>query len=313
MGKIIEAQEILKAMGLPSQQQNEMSALTLLALCEIKEDDSWTNASRGSKRLTKDIMAFVNENYKNDSPYAPNTRETFRRQVLHQFVQAGIVNYNPDIPDLPVNSPKAHYALTEEALDVIKAYGTSEWDSKIQQFSIETPFLRNRYAEERDMYKIPLIVEGKEYLLSPGAHNELQAAVITEFAPRFAAGGRLLYFGDTEDKNLHIETEILNELELPITEHSKLPDIIIYDSRREWLFLIEVVTSHGPISAKRLIELEDFTKDCPCGIVYVTAFPDNKEFRKHSGNIAWETEVWLANAPDHMIHFNGDRFIGPRK
>lgn len=289
-----------------------MSALTLLALCNIREDDYWKDATRDSKRITKDIMSFVNENYKKDSQYAPNTRETFRRQVLHQFVQAGIVNYNPDIPDLPVNSPKAHYALTEETLEVIKAYGTSEWDSKIQQYNA-TSFLRNRYAEEREMHRIPLMVEGKEYQLSPGAHNALQAAVISEFAPRFAHGGKLLYLGDTEDKDLHIEKEILDKLKLHVSEHSKLPDIIIYDSEREWLFLIEAVTSHGPISAKRLIELEDFTKDCPCGIVYVTAFPDNKEFRKHSADIAWETEVWLANAPDHMIHFNGDRFIGPRK
>lgn len=312
MGKISEAQEILKNLGLPIPQQNEMSALTLLALCNIREDDYWKDATRDSKRITKDIMSFVNENYKKDSQYAPNTRETFRRQVLHQFVQAGIVNYNPDIPDLPVNSPKAHYALTEETLEVIKAYGTSEWDSKIQQYNA-TSFLRNRYAEEREMHRIPLMVEGKEYQLSPGAHNALQAAVISEFAPRFAHGGKLLYLGDTEDKDLHIEKEILDKLKLHVSEHSKLPDIIIYDSEREWLFLIEAVTSHGPISAKRLIELEDFTKDCPRGIVYVTAFPDNKEFRKHSADIAWETEVWLANAPDHMIHFNGDRFIGPRK
>lgn len=312
MGKISEAQEILKNLGLPIPQQNEMSALTLLALCNIREDDYWKDATRDSKRITKDIMSFVNENYKKDSQYAPNTRETFRRQVLHQFVQAGIVNYNPDIPDLPVNSPKAHYALTEETLEVIKAYGTSEWDSKIQQYNA-TSFSRNRYAEEREMHRIPLMVEGKEYQLSPGAHNALQAAVISEFAPRFAHGGKLLYLGDTEDKDLHIEKEILDKLKLHVSEHSKLPDIIIYDSEREWLFLIEAVTSHGPISAKRLIELEDFTKDCPCGIVYVTAFPDNKEFRKHSADIARETEVWLANAPDHMIHFNGDRFIGPRK
>lgn len=313
MSKITEAQEILKELGLPIPQQNEMSALTLLALCDIKENDAWRNATRSSKRVTKGIMSFVNENYKKDSPYAPNTRETFRRQVLHQFVQAGIVNYNPDIPDLPVNSPKAHYALTEEALDVIKSYGTLDWDSRIQQYSAETIFLRDKYAEERDLYRIPLMIEGKEYLLSPGAHNEVQAAVISEFAPRFAAGGQLLYVGDTEDKDLYIKDDLLNKLKLPITEHSKLPDIILYDNRRDWLFLIEVVTSHGPISAKRLIELEDFAKDCPCGIVYVTAFPDSKEFRKHAGDIAWETEVWLANAPDHMIHFNGDRFIGPRK
>lgn len=313
MSKIAEAQEILKALGLPSAQQNDMSALTLLALCSIKEDIPWAEATRTSQRITKEIMAFVNENYKADAPYAPNTRETFRRQVLHQFIQAGVANYNPDDPTLPVNSPKAHYAITEEALEVAKSYGTKNWDSRTQQFAVEYEILRDRYAAERDMHRIPLVIEGNEYYLSPGAHNEVQAAVVEEFAPRFAPGGKLLYIGDTEDKDLYVNAAGLEALSLPITEHSKLPDIVISDEKRGWLFLVEVATSHGPVSAKRVIELEEFTKNCPFGIVYVTAFPNAREFKKHVDEIAWETEVWLSDTPDHMIHFNGDRFIGPRK
>lgn len=313
MSKIAEAQEILKALGLPSAQQNDMSALTLLALCSIKKDTPWADATRTSQHITKEIMAFVNENYKSDAPYAPNTRETFRRQVLHQFIQAGVANYNPDDPTLPVNSPKAHYAITEEALEVAKSYGTKNWDSRTQQFAVEYEILRDRYAAERDMHRIPLVIEGNEYYLSPGAHNEVQAAVVEEFAPRFAPGGKLLYIGDTEDKDLYVNAAGLEALSLPITEHSKLPDIVISDEKRGWLFLVEVVTSHGPVSAKRVIELEEFTKNCPFGIVYVTAFPNAREFKKHVDEIAWETEVWLSDTPDHMIHFNGDRFIGPRK
>ena len=313
MSKITEAQEILKALGLPAAQQNEMSALVLLALCSIKEDTPWAKAKRASQRITKEIMAFVNDNYKAESPYAPNTRETFRRQVLHQFVQASVVNYNPDDPTLPVNSPKAHYAITPEALTVVQGYGKAEWKNKVEKFAQETTMLREKYAAERDLHRIPLIIEGNEYYLSPGAHNEVQSAVIEEFAPRFAPGGKLLYIGDAEDKDLYVDTAGLEALKLPITEHSKLPDIVISDEKRGWLFLIEVVTSHGPVSAKRVVELEEFTKDCPYGIVYVTAFPNAKEFKKHVDDIAWETEVWLSDTPDHMIHFNGDRFIGPRK
>lgn len=313
MSKIAEAQEILKALGLPSAQQNDMSALTLLALCSIKEDTPWADATRTSLRITKEIMAFVNENYKADAPYAPNTRETFRRQVLHQFIQAGVANYNPDDPSLPVNSPKAHYAITEEALEVAKSYGTKNWDSRTQQFAVEYEILRDRYAAERDMHRIPLVIEENEYYLSPGVHNEVQAAVVEEFAPRFAPGGKLLYIGDTEDKDLYVNAAGLEALSLPITEHSKLPDIVISDEKRGWLFLVEVATSHGPVSAKRVVELEEFTKNCPFGIVYVTAFPNAREFKKHVDEIAWETEVWLSDTPDHMIHFNGDRFIGPRK
>lgn len=242
-----------------------------------------------------------------------NKGQFFTPLPISQFIQAGVVNYNPDDPTLPVNSPKAHYAITNEALEVAQSYDTKEWDSRTQQFAVEYEILRARYAAERDMHRIPLIIEGQEYFLSPGAHNEVQAAVVEEFAPRFAPGGKLLYIGDTEDKDLYINAEELRSLNLPISEHSKLPDIVISDDKRGWLFLIEVVTSHGPVSAKRLIELEEFTQDCPYGIVYVTAFPNAKEFKKHIDDIAWETEVWLSDKPDHMIHFNGDRFIGPRK
>lgn len=268
---------------------------------------------RAPANVSRRRLWLVNDNYKATAPYAPNTRETFRRQVLHQFVQAAVANYNPDNPGLPVNSPKAHYAITEEALAVVKSYGKKDWKKKVEKFIQDTVLLREKYAAERDMYRIPLIVDGNEYYLSPGTHNEVQAAVVKEFAPRFAPGGKLLYIGDTEDKDFYMNAAGLAALNLPITEHSKLPDIVISDEKHGWLFLIEVVTSHGPVSAKRMVELEEFTKSCPYGIVYVTAFPNAKEFKKHIDDIAWETEVWLSDTPDHMIHFNGDRFIGPRK
>ena len=214
MGKISQAQDILKAMGLPAAQQNELSALTLLALCSIKENDDWKDATKKSMRVTKEIMAFVNENYKSDSPYAPNTRETFRRQVLHQFVQAGVASYNPDNPNLPVNSPKAHYALTDEALSVVQAYGTPEWNREVDGFAAAYIVIHKKYSAERDFNRIPLTINGTEYYLSPGEHNEVQAAVVNEFAPRFAPGSKLLYIGDTEDKDLYVDKKGLESLSL---------------------------------------------------------------------------------------------------
>lgn len=312
MNKIDEAQEILKSLGLPAAQQNEMSALTLLALCDIKEDSNWSDATRQSMGVTKGVMTFVNENYKKAQPYAPNTREIFRRHVLHQLVQARVVDYNPYIPDLPVNSPRAHYAISKEALEVIKSYGSAEWNDKLSNFIRSVGKLSEIYDKAREMQMIPVVIEGKEYKLSAGKHNVIQAAVIEEFAPRFSPGAKVLYIGDTAKKDLYVDSKGLEEIGIPLTEHSKLPDIVIYDKDKEWLFLIEVVTSHGPVSPKRVLEIEEFLVNCKIGKVYVTAFPDKAEFRKHVADIAWETEVWIADNPDHMIHFNGDRFIGPR-
>lgn len=204
MSKLEEAQEILKALGLPPAQYNEMAALTFLAVCNIKENDSWANAKRQSLGVTKGIMTFVNENY--GKSYAPNTRETFRRQVLHQFVQARVVDYNPDNPSLPVNSPRAHYALTSEVLEVVKTYKTKNWDKTLKNFIDTVGKLSEVYLKERELIQIPVVLQNGEILkLSAGKHNEVQAAIVEQFASRFANGGTLLYLGDTAKKDLFVD------------------------------------------------------------------------------------------------------------
>ncbi|MEK7829735.1 MAG: restriction endonuclease, partial [Acidobacteriota bacterium] len=154
MPKIEEAQTILKSLGLPPAQQNEMSALTLLALCGLKPGDSWKQAQRCSATITKDIMAFVAREY--GKQYAPNTRETFRRQVLHQFVQAGIADYNPDAPQLPTNSPRAHYAISEAAIAVVKTYGTRNWKAATNKFIAQQGSLLTVYQKNRAAKLVPV-------------------------------------------------------------------------------------------------------------------------------------------------------------
>lgn len=311
MSKIEEAQLILHELGLPTSQQNEISGYTLLALCNVTESDSWSMAFRQSYGVSKGIMSFIVNSY--GKAYAPNTRETVRRQVLHQFVQAGIADYNPDIPDLPVNSPRAHYAISSLALKTIQAFNTPKWSKAVHNFKKESGELKTKYSKDRGMSRVPIsLADGTVLLLSPGKHNKVQAAIIEEFASRFAQGSSLLYLGDTENKDLHIDRAKLESIGIPITEHSKLPDVVIYDESKDWLYLIEAVTSHGPMSSKRIVELEEFLKDCSAGKIYVSAFPDFSEFKKHTSNIAWDTEVWIMDFPEHMIHFNGDRFLGPR-
>lgn len=292
-----------------------MAALTLLALSGIEENSNWSNATKKSLTVSKGIMSFVTENYPQANkgrPYAPNSRETVRRQVLHQFGQARIVDYNPDNPDLPTNSPQAHYALTKDVLQVLKVYGTKEFDKKIGQFIKRNGKLSETYLKDRARRKVPLEYNGLILQLSPGKHNVLQAAIVQEFAPRFAPGASVLYIGDTAKKTLIFDKELIAKLNIPITEHDKLPDVVLYDSKRNWLFLIEAVTSHGPMTPKRIVELQEMLSTCKTPLVYITAFLDFKEFRKHMSDVSWETEIWIMEKPEHMIHFNGDRFMGPR-
>lgn len=311
MTRIEEAKSILRFLGLPQAQQNEISALTLLALCNVGPKNRWSSASRVSMTITKGVMAFIQSKYK--KTYAPNTRETFRRQVLHQFVQAQLVDYNPDDPSLPTNSPRAHYAISEAALSAVRTFGTVRWKKAVAEFALAQGSLVESYRKTRMTHGVPVTLpNGKVVALSPGKHNTLQAEIIEEFAPRFVPGAKLVYLGDTEKKNLVVDEKVAAELSIPITEHDKLPDVVLYDAKRKWLVLVEAVTSHGPMTPKRVHEFRQMFSQCPVQPVFVTAFPDFAEYRKNIKHIAWETEVWIAEIPDHLIHYNGDRFLGPR-
>ena len=310
MSKIDEARDILEQLGLPRAQRNDISCLTLLALTGLSEDDSWKQASNPSRTIHQ-ILGFMRDTYERE--YAENTREVVRRQVIHQFEQARVVDRNPDEPDLPTNSPRTHYGLTDEALNVLRHYNATGWESELNAFRASHGVLLEIYRRRRRMLEIPVRTStGEEIRLSPGRHNRLQAQVVTDFGPRFAPGSTLLYLGDAANKLLHLDREKLYLLGIPLTEHDKMPDVMLYDEGREWLFLVEAVTSHGPVSPKRVAELEVTLKDCAATRLYVSAFPDFQQFKRHVDKIAWETEVWIAEIPDHLIHFNGDKFLDPK-
>ncbi len=309
MDKLDEARDILKQLGLPKAQWNDISCLTLLALAAIAEDNAWSEASNPSRTIHQ-ILGFMKKIYGRE--YAENTREVVRRQVIHQFEQARLVDRNPDNPNLPTNSPRYHYGLTKEVLKVLQLYQTDAWKPELRAFRSRHGALLEVYQRRRRMREIPIrISTGEEIHLSPGSHNQLQALVVSAFGPRFAPGATLLYLGDTARKLLHLDRENLNQLGIPLSEHDKLPDVVLYQEERNWLFLVEAVTSHGPMSPKRVEELESTLKKCVATRLYISAFLDFRQFKRHVENIAWDTEVWIAEIPDHLIHFNGDRFLGP--
>jgi adenine-specific DNA-methyltransferase len=306
-----QAAKILGLLGLPKAQQKEGSALTLLALANLGPKSKWTAVERPLLR-TVDIMEFMRARYGKD--YKPNSRETIRRQTIHQFEQARIADRNPDDPSRSTNSGLTVYQLTEDAARVISAFGTPTFDKAVASFLKRFGSLQEAYLRRRKENKIPLkIADGTTLFLSPGVHNQLQVKIVEEFGPRFAPGANLLYVGDTAEKHVHIEAQMLSKLNVPVTQHDKLPDIILYWPKRNWLFLIEAVTSHGPVSPKRHREIEAMLSHSTADRIYVTVFPDAKIFRKYASEIAWETVVWIADMPDHMIHFNGPKFLGPYK
>lgn len=309
--KIKEAMKVLEALGFPRQQLNERSALTLLSLLNLKPADVWGIASDPLIGITP-MMEFFALHY--GKQYAPNTRETVRRQTVHQFVQAGMVVPNPDMPSRPTNSPKAVYQIEPPALKLLRKFGMPSWSSHLSEYLHKVETLKKLYAGERDMRRIPVnLLNGQEIRLSPGGQNVLVKKIIDDFCPLFTPGGRVIYVGDTETKWAYLDSTALKELGINIEEHGKMPDVVVHHVEKNWLVLIEAVTSHGPVNPKRRQELKKLFAGSKAGIVYVTAFLDRRAMIKHLNDISWETEVWIAETPTHLIHFNGERFLGPYK
>lgn len=307
--RIDEAERILVDLGMPRAQINERSALCLLALLDLHPTTPWTDAAAPLIGITP-IMDWMRVHY--GKVYAPNTRETVRRQTMHQFIAGGICLYNPDDPARPVNSPRAVYQISPEARALLSLYGTPAYTATLAAFVAGKPGLAQQYAKARDMEQVPVVMPGgQKLLLSPGAHSLLIKQIIEEFAANFAPGSELIYAGDTGQKVGCFDRQALQDLGVVVDNHGKMPDVVLYDRGRDWLILAEAASSHGPVDGKRHAELATLFQNAGPGLVYVSAFPDRATMRKYLADIAWETEVWVADAPTHMMHFNGVRFLGP--
>ncbi len=306
MNNLEEAKNILKKVGMPERQQTDLCGYTFLALAGLKSNDSFKEAKNNWIRI-HDIIIFISKNY--GITYAENSRETIRKQALHPFRAAALVEDNGVV----TNSPNYRYRITKETLTLIKSYNTTSFKEELKHFCDQHESLISLYESKKKMTMMPVKINGQEFHFSSGKHNELQKAIIEEFAPRFAPNAECLYVGDTIAKDLVKKEDILSNLGFEITLHDKMPDVVLYIAQKNWLYFIEAVTSVGPVSPKRILEINELAKNVKAGKIYITAFLDFPTYKKFSEQLAWETEVWIANMPDHMIHLNGDKFMGPRE
>ena len=305
MTKKQEAKKVLGLLGMPAKQQSDICAFSLLALLNLSPSTPWSAAANEWTRI-HDLLAFLRTNYRG-ARYAENSRETFRKEAMHRFRTAALVEDN----GVATNSPNYRYRITSEALALLQSYGGPLWKTRLLAFMAAHKSLKEVYATKRRVRKVAVRVDGVDYAFSPGGHNQLQKAVVEEFAPRFAPRSKCLYLGDAANRDLIMDETGLRALGFEITLHDKMPDIVLHRMDRNWIYFIECVTSVGPMSSARLLEINEMTPSVTAGKVFVTAFLDLKTYKKFCDQIARETDVWIAENPDHMIHLNGDRFMGP--
>ena len=316
--KIAEATAIMRAVGIPvdreTPRRRERMALALLAVAKLKPTTSWEKAAvqgeGGEPLKTRDIISFWNEHYKEN--VSSGSYDDVRRKDLKMLVAAGVVLRSAGQPDAATNNPTRGYAINPDAGPLLRRYGKPSWRETVDSLRGKAGTLEQRLERTRALPKIKVALPSGVLLkLSTGAHNDLQKAIIKQLLPAFLGGAEVLYVGDTAKKALYVDERGLRELGFPEISHELLPDVVAYEPKRKWIVLIEAVHSANPISKMRHLDLEDFTKGCKAPRIYISAFKDRASFRRWLQVISWETEVWLQDSPEHMIHFNGPKFLGP--
>lgn len=307
--KLREAAGILKRLGFSGAQANESAAYTLLALLDLDVDKPWSEASAPLIGITP-IIKFIHKAYGLEK--APNTRETIRDEAVKYFAEYGLLLVNPDDPGRATNSMKFAYQVEENALKMFRSFKTKEWQTNLDAYIAKLASIKMQIDREREVRRIPVLLpSGESVSLSPGGQNPLIAAIIRDFCGQYVQDGVVLYLGDAEDKFKHLQTKELEALGITVPAPAKMPDVVVHDRARNWLLLIEAVSSGGHIDGKRLVELKRLFQGSTAGLVFISAFKDRADFRKYLPTISWETEVWIADSPEHLIHFNGERFLGP--
>lgn len=309
--KIInEALDILESVGIPMNKTErglERMAVSFLAVAGVTKD--WSKAKENTNLKSRNIITIVNKNF--EEKISSGSYDDIRRKDLKLLVLANIIVNSGINKGSATNDPTRGYALHPDFKQLIVSYKTPDWKKNLNAFNKDKPSLSDILSRKRELEKIPVkLPDGKPIELSLGEHNVLQKAIIVEFLPRFGSGCAVLYIGDTSNKTLHIELEELKKLNFFEISHDELPDIIAYSEKNNWLYLIEAVHSSGPMSETRVLELKAMLKDCKAELIFVTGFLTRHDFRKWMLDVAWETEVWIADNPDHLVHFNGHKFLG---
>lgn len=310
--------DILNAVGIPVQNTDrklERMAKACLAVGKIKRSFSETlSAEDASYSRSRDIISYENSHY--GEKIADSSYDDIRRQDLKLLVEAGVVINSSSQEEQATNNPSRGYALNPEFAKLIKQYKTATWESALEEYNSKTIKLMEELERRRDLAKVPVTLPGgKTINLSYGEHNNLQKAIIEEFLPLFGFGAEVLYVGDTSNKFLHLDKDALESINFFPLEHEELPDVVAYSREKNLLYLIEAYHSTGEWSEVRVRKVKRKLEESKCSaiVVFFTAFENKNVFKQKAKDIAWETEVWIADNPEHLVHFNGFKFLEVHK
>lgn len=310
---VFDILDVFLSVGIPvdnTDRKLERMAKACLAVGKMKKDFSEASSFEEGFTRTRDIIAFENKYFGEN--ISSGSYDDIRRQDLKLLVEAGVVVNSASTEEQATNNPSRGYGLSKSFATLLQAFGSPQWEMSLSEFIKETKSLKDELERRRELLKVPVTLpNGKKIDLSHGAHNDLQKAIVEVFLPMFGFGAEVLYVGDTKDKFLYLEEAELKKINFFTLEHEELPDVVAYSREKNLLYLIEAYHSTGEWNEIRVRQVKRKLEKsgCTANVVFFTAFENKSVFKQKAKDIAWETEVWIADSPEHLVHFNGYKFL----
>lgn len=313
---IQEALQILLCLRIPidemTPRQKEKTAMALLAVGDVKKSSEWKKIKDSRKPYaptTRKIIDFYNRYLEED--LSSGSYDDVRRKDLKYMLVCEIVRQSS--PEANSNDPTRGYQINPEYARIIRNYGQTDWFEQVESFNKSHKSYEERVASSRNIPMLSVTTpDGRPFELKDGEHNAIQKAIIEEFLPRFGYDAEVLYCGDTNNKyGIIYEKDRLKSIGFRDLKGNTLPDVVAYSRDKDWVFLIEAYHSSNPITPLRKYSLLESLGCSANKVVFVTAFENMQSYRSCPEDLAWETEVWIATVPEHLIHLDGGRFLGP--
>lgn len=286
--------------------------MAFLAVGDVRTSAGWKKIKDSNNEYsltTREIIAYENKHFEEN--ISSGSYDDIKRKDLARLLLASIIVHSK--PGSNTSNPTRGYKISNEYSRIIKNYGQSDWFAQVRTFNQMHPTYQERVSTKRDIPKLIVHTpDGKEIHLKDGEHNAIQKQIIEELLPRFGYGSTLLYCGDSDNRyGIIYEKESLANLGFSDLSRSILPDVVAYSAKKDWIYLIEAYHTSNPITPQRKLELQQLLGENAKKAIFITAFENTAIYRNCLEELAWETEVWIATEPDHMIHRNGSRFMGP--
>lgn len=316
-------QAALADLGLGAKASNEGSAYVAAVCCGLSQSAALSDAKITSLGISEMIKS-INEGFPDANKgrgYKPNTRETIRDDTVKAFLAHGILELED--PDIPANSSKVRYKSRETLVRLLRSIQTDDYRTELARAKAVSDKLLSIYGRKRELDQTPVVLPDEDVMfISNEGQGPLVRAIVEKMLPRFAGGVSVLaidtadglkfpWEGKAGNQAAESVRELISEQPKTAVNTPIYPDVIAYDGDKGWLFLVEACNSEGVFDERRRSRLADLLGPRFPNMIFITCFNSRNEMKQWLPQLAWETEVWVADDPDHMIHLDGAKYLSP--